>query len=110
MERRMTYFLALPVLLVGLRAATAADLDIGKEINEVCATCHGEYGQGGKQGVYPRIAGLPAAYTERQLLNFRTRRRPNLPMVEHTDEMELPNDDIKAIAAYLAAIDERGRS
>jgi cytochrome c553 len=92
-------------LLFSLGTAAAADLENGEEINQVCATCHGEFAQGGKQGEYPRLAGLPADYIERQLLLFRSRQRPNLPMVEHTDEMELPNTDIKDIAAFLAHIE-----
>lgn len=99
--------LALLPLLLGQSPGLIAkeiDLEVGKDIHEVCATCHGEYSQGGKQGEYPRLAGLPAAYTEKQLLDFRTRRRPNMPMVEHTDETELPNADIKDIAAYIETI------
>lgn len=51
------------------------------------------------------MAGLPAEYIERQLILFRTRKRPNMPMVEHTDEMELPNSDIDDIAAYIARME-----
>src|SRR4029450_1479152 len=36
-----------------------------------CATCHGTRGEGGAEGAYPRLAGLPAAYTETQLKAFR---------------------------------------
>lgn len=45
---------------------------------QVCADCHGDRGQGhagqsatlGTQGVYPRLAGQPAAYAYRQLYSF----------------------------------------
>ena len=47
-----------------------ADLEIGEEINETCAGCHGEYAEGGKGGEYPRLAGLPASYIEKQLHLF----------------------------------------
>ena len=96
----------LPVLLLSLPLwAVAADLQNGKAVNELCATCHGEFGQGGKQGEYPRLAGLPAAYLQQQLLLFRTRDRPNLPMVEHTHQRDLPDEDIADVSAYLAAIE-----
>ncbi|RKT46390.1 c-type cytochrome [Thiocapsa rosea] len=82
-----------------------ADLDNAVEINEVCAGCHGEYGQGGKDGEYPRLAGLPAAFIARQLDLFRVRERENLAMVEHTDHRQMPDSDIRDISAFLAAIE-----
>ena len=81
-----------------------ADRDNGEEINEVCAGCHGEYGQGGKEGEYPRIAGLPAAYIAKEMLRFRDRTRPNMPMVEHVDDRQMPDEDIRDISAYLEEI------
>jgi cytochrome c553 len=80
-----------------------ADLDNAVDINEVCAGCHGEYGQGGKDGEYPRLAGLPAAFIARQLELFRSRDRENLAMVEHTDHRQMPDLDIRDISAFLAA-------
>ncbi len=82
-----------------------ADRDIGEEINETCAGCHGEYGQGGKKGEYPRLAGLPAAFIAEQLLLFRDRTRKNLAMVEYIDHRQMPDEDIAHIAVYLAGID-----
>lgn len=105
--QRNSIRLSLLAALLGAAPCSIAreiDMEVGKDIHEVCATCHGEYSQGGKQGEYPRLAGLPAAYVEKQLLDFRTRKRPNMPMVEHTDETELPNADIKDIAAYIETI------
>ncbi len=86
-------------------ASQPIDLENGEEINEVCAGCHGEYGQGGKAGKYPRLAGLPAPYIAEQLKDFRSRSRPNMPMVEHVDERQMPDEDIQDIAAYLARIE-----
>ena len=43
-------------------SAYAIDMENGEEINEVCAGCHGEFGQGGKAGEYPRLAGMPGAH------------------------------------------------
>ena len=102
MHRPSTLFLA---SLLWAVQTQAFDPENAEEIHEVCATCHGEYSQGGKQGVYPRLAGLPAEYIERQLILFRTRKRPNMPMVEHTDERELPDSDIADIATYIARIE-----
>lgn len=80
------------------------DPENADEINEVCAGCHDEFGQGGKQGKYPRIAGLAEAYLEKQLLLFQDRERPNMPMVEHVEKRQMPLDDIKDISIYLSRI------
>ncbi len=85
--------------------AVAADLEKGKEINGTCAACHGEFGQGGKKGEYPRIAGQRAAYIADQLRSFRARTRVNIPMFPYTQERELPDEDIKDVAEYLAGIE-----
>ncbi len=96
----------LPVLLAlcvsGL--GHAQNLDKGKEINSTCAGCHGELGQGGSRGEYPRIGGQRAAYIVDQLKSFRARKRVNIPMFPYTQERELPDEDIKDVAAYLASI------
>jgi len=84
--------------------APAAEENKGKDINGVCAACHGEYGQGGKRGEYPRIAGQRAAYLKDQLKSFRARKRINIPMYPYTQERELPDEDIEAVAEYLAGI------
>lgn len=82
----------------------AAEEEKGKEINGVCAACHGEFGQGGKRGEYPRLAGQRAAYLKDQLKSFRARKRINIPMYPYTQERELPDEDIEAVAEYLASI------
>ena len=85
--------------------APAIDLDLGEEINETCAGCHGEYGQGSIDGEYPRLAGLTAGYIARQLRNFKQRKRINIPMLPYTNDRELPEEDLVSIAAYLASIE-----
>ena len=95
-------------MLIGLNSAAWSrepDLAVGEEINEVCAGCHGEFGQGGKQGEYPRLAGQPYQFLYDQLILFRERRRPNLAMVEYVDERQMPDPDIQDISAFLAAIE-----
>jgi cytochrome c553 len=82
-----------------------ADLRNGSDINETCAGCHGEFGQGGKDGEYPRLAGLPAAFIAKQLELFRDRSRTNLAMVEYVDHRQMPDPDIMDVSAYLASIE-----
>ena len=94
----------LPALLFSA-TGYAQNLEKGKEINTVCAGCHGEFGQGGSRGEYPRIAGQRVGYLIDQLKSFRARKRVNLPMYPYTQERELPDEDIKDVAAYLASIE-----
>ena len=93
----LTLYLAGPV--------QAQNLDKGKEINSTCAGCHGEFGQGGSRGEYPRLAGPRAAYLADQRKSVRARTRVNIPMYPYTQERELPDEDIKDVAAYLASIE-----
>ena len=86
-------------------AGHAQNLEKGKEINATCAGCHGEFGQGGSRGEYPRLAGLGAKYLESQLKAFRARTRVNIPMYPYTQERELPDEDIRDVSAYLASIE-----
>ena len=101
----------LGVALAGWLGALAAEAPLeidplnGEEINEVCAGCHGEFGEGGKQGEYPRLAGQPAAFLVHQLELFRERARPNIAMVEYVDHRQMPDQDIADVSAYLAAIE-----
>lgn len=90
------------ILLAG--PAAAQDLANGRDIFQICAGCHGKYGQGGKNGEYPRLAGQRAAYVEEQLLAFRSRKRLNIPMLPYTQPRELPDEDIADVAAYIATM------
>ncbi|MCU7890355.1 MAG: c-type cytochrome [Candidatus Thiodiazotropha sp. (ex Ustalcina ferruginea)] len=92
-------------LLIIPTLAFAIDMENGEEINEVCAGCHGEYGQGGKKGEYPRLEGMPSAFIAKQLHLFRDRLRPNLAMVEYVDDRQMPDEDIQDIAHYLEQIE-----
>lgn len=99
------YLLVLLLTLCVSGPGNAQNLEKGKEINATCAGCHSEAGQGGSRGEYPRLAGQQAKYLESQLKAFRARTRVNIPMYPYTQERELPDEDIKDIAAYLASIE-----
>lgn len=105
---RLLLFLFATLLLITRPASSAVpegQQDGGKDIYGPCAACHGEFGQGGKRGEYPRIAGQRVAYLEFSLRKFRSRERHNIPMYPYTQERELSDADIKAVAAYLAGIE-----
>lgn len=67
-----------------------------------CSTCHGAKGEGGGDGLYPRLAGLPAAYIENQLRDFRDGRRQS-PLMSPM-AAGLADADIRTVAQYLAAL------
>ncbi|HEB81885.1 MAG TPA: c-type cytochrome [Gammaproteobacteria bacterium] len=82
----------------------ALDIEYAEEINETCAGCHGESGEGTADGEYPRLAGLDAEYIARQLRHFKSRERLNIPMLPYATERELPEEDVVLIARYLSQI------
>lgn len=83
------------------------DPENAQAILETCAGCHGRKGQGGKRGLYPRLAGLDEVYIARQLQAFKTRKRINIPMYPYATERELPPQDVRDIARLLSQIELR---
>ena len=88
----------------GAENNTEFDMEYGEEINELCAGCHGEFGQGSGDGEYPRLAGMDRQYLVRQLRYFKDRSRLNIPMLPYATERELPEKDVQAVSAYLSSI------
>ena len=80
------------------------DADDARDIMRTCAACHGEGGAGGGGGVYPRLAGLNPDYIAKQLREFKSRQRENIPMVPYATERELPERDVLTIARYLSEL------
>ncbi len=103
---RLAYFSLFLMLSNSLSATPKHDYDKynGDDINQVCAGCHGEYGMGGKEGKYPRLAGMSVQYIYKEMIAFRDRTRPNMPMVEHVDKRQMPDKDIMDIAIFLNKI------
>jgi len=81
------------------------DPENAQDILETCAACHGQNGQGSRDGTYPRLAGMDADYLARQLRAFKTRTRVNIPMYPYATERELPPDDVRDIARLLSEIE-----
>ncbi len=88
-----------------IQPALAGDPERGKDLYEVCAACHGDKGQGGKKGEYPRLAGQREAHIKGQLKAFQDRTRINLPMFPYTQEREMSEADADDMAAYLASVE-----
>ncbi len=99
---RVVVALALLAWASVLPAAAAADVvpDTLTQRLKACTSCHGEHGQGGGNGYYPRIAGKPELYLYRQLLNFQQGRRHNA-MMQHMVS-GLPPEYLREIAAWFS--------
>lgn len=97
--------LAWTAAVFAVPVAGADEHAYGREINLTCAGCHGAWGQGGKRGEYPRLAGQRALYMEEQMIAFREKRRYNPTMYPYAVERDLPDEDMKAVIAYLASIE-----
>ncbi len=81
------------------------DRENAREILDTCAACHGRSGEGGKDGEYPRIAGLKEKYIVKQLKEFKNRKRINIPMYPYATRRELPPNDVRDIARLLSTIE-----
>jgi cytochrome c553 len=68
-----------------------------------CTSCHGPQGRAGPDGYYPRLAGKPANYLYKQLLDFRDGRR-HYPLMAALLE-PLTDDYLLEIARHFAALD-----
>lgn len=68
----------------------------------VCAACHGSEGQGGN-GMFPRLAGQPAVYLERQLEDFKSGARKNPVMTNPGGPLSAA--DRQALASYFSELD-----
>ena len=83
------------VLLIYGSGCFAAD---GDKLFAQCAACHGTRGEGNATFNAPAIAGQDAAYLERQLRNFRNRRRG-------VDKSDVPGAQMQAAALATLADD-----
>ena len=85
--------------------AGAADIEAGKQKSAVCAACHGADGNSAN-GAWPSLAGQHAAYTYKQLMDFKEGRRVNASM---TGMVALLNEeDMKNVAAYYESQQPKG--
>ncbi len=81
------------------------DPENGDDINQTCAACHGEFGEGGGGGEYPRLAGMPARYLAKALHMFKVEERNNVVMSMYATEREISADDLLDISIFLSEIE-----
>jgi cytochrome c553 len=95
----LSLFILLAALCQGALAASPADLAKAEEIvMGKCFICHGAEGESSSP-VFPRLAGQHAAYTARQLADYKSGKRVSSamrPMVE-----DLTPADFKALGAWF---------
>jgi len=82
-------------------ASVAAQGDASKGIPP-CSSCHGSHGQGNSAVGFPRLAGLPAPYLERQLNALASGDRNNAMM--HPVAKTLSAEQLKTLADYYAGL------
>ena len=95
-----TILLVLLAAFCGKAFAAAPPEDSLAQRAAACGSCHGDQGRATRDGYYPRIAGKPAGYLYRQLLNFRNGVRHNQVMQQMLEY--LPDDYFKEMAEYFA--------
>jgi len=74
----------------------------GEAIYVYCESCHGKRGAGGDGGKYPRIAGLPQPYIDKQLHDFKAQRRVNKPMIPLFKHHRFDAEVIDIVSAHIA--------
>lgn len=92
-------------------AATGGDSTTavsGDAIYRYCESCHGKRGAGGEGGKYPRIAGLPADYIDKQLHDFKSQRRVNKPMIPIFTHHRFDDTVINAVSTHIAEMSPPG--
>ncbi len=101
--------LALLFLLGSPVTQASAPSQRGQEIFKLCATCHGNQGEGNQSLAAPAIAGLPQWYLLTQLKNFRSGARGKHPQDAPGLRMgpmarTLKEGDLETIAAFVSQL------
>ena len=111
---RQTLILVPAVLAVilGGSALAAGDVERGRTWYAICATCHGENGEGMQEMNGPALAGREEWYLIRQIQNFKDGVRGTNPGDIYGLQMApmaqvLPDRQaIEDVAAYLASLED----
>lgn len=96
------------VLMAATSSASKAQEVSGEAIYEYCTSCHGKQGAGGDGGKYPRIAGLPRDYVDRQLHAFKSQQRVNKPMIPIFKHHRFDEQVIATVSAHIASMSPPG--
>jgi len=87
--------------------ATEPDLMTGKDINGVCAGCHGKDGWGDREKAVPQLAGQYTEYLLRQVPKFVAKARVHDEDAPDEELLaELTPEEIRDVLAYLSTVDD----
>jgi cytochrome c553 len=87
--------------------ALQPDIDNGKEIYRLCASCHMKDGWGKKDGSFPVIAGQHRNVLIKQLADIRSKNRINPTMFPFTDPESVGGiQGISDVTAYIASMEK----
>lgn len=92
---------AVLVLASPVKAQLGGKVDAGKAKAAVCASCHGQDGNGGADPTWPKIAGQVPEYLYAQLKAFKSGARKNALMSGMA--APLSDQDMQDLAAYYAS-------
>jgi cytochrome c553 len=90
--------------MLGAAGQARAEAVAGEAIYKYCESCHGKHGAGGESGKYPRIAGLPQAYVDKQLHDFKSQQRVNKPMIPIFKHHRFDAEVIAVVSAHVAGM------
>lgn len=104
--KRFLASLLITTLAVSASSAFAkGDIEAGKSVGgKICAQCHGDDGNAGKDPQYPRLAGQYHDYLERALHEYKSGERKHPIMAVYANQ--LSDQDILNVAAYFASLPE----
>ena len=103
-SQKMTIGMADPELVAeGERLFRGGKVELGMP---ACSGCHQPNGIGLDLAVFPRLGGQHAAYTAKQLTDFREGDRTNDgdSMIMRTIASKLSNKDIEALSSYIQGL------
>ncbi len=87
--------------------ALTADVDNGKKIYPLCASCHMKNGWGKPDGSFPVIAGQHRNVLIKQLSDIRNKHRDNPTMYPFTDPESIGGmQGISDVTAYIASMEK----
>ena len=99
--------IAVLVALAGVHTvATAGDVQAGKDKAQVCAACHGVDGNSASPD-WPNLAGQHAAYTSKQLADFKAGETRTDPVMAEQVK-KLSPEDMADLGAYFATLAPAG--